>query len=418
MDMNISSSQKPAQRGADKKAEEAQRKADANRAKQLAYQAEIKRIDEGLRLSCIAYKNAETAKPYLESHGYSHYLRVRRWFGAEGFCCIKGRRAYLSFAGTDSLFDVIIDVLGLIPWYKPRVHIGFGVSWRALKNKAILKWMHKHNDAFDDISLYGHSLGGAMAHVAALELALKHNIAEVITFGAPRSSWGSTAEQYDKTVPINSQRTLKELSTRVIHGFDIVSKVPFRWMGYRHVGHTVYLSYIGGKHIHVGKKAVLTQSNETIFTLIAHITSHLFTFKRKPKSVQKFNSSQTIGKKDLWDMAMATPPLREIVLVSLVLLAIIPAFLTMVFLIVVSLFSHPSKQYLNYFSCRDMTNELKKPKPKGLLGKMSTLCSTLATWLKKVLALLFIASLIYASYLLFLHIVLPGFASIPSWFEK
>jgi pimeloyl-ACP methyl ester carboxylesterase len=238
-----------------KRLEEQQKRAAAeqqNLQKQKEEQDNERRekIREGLRLSYIAYHKHRVAEHYLTDHGFSDFMPLSSRIGTQGFCCIRDGKACLVFRGTEtsSLLDITIDLLCL-PWYRPATHFGFGFSWRSVR-KDVRNWVKDHEGKFDRVALYGHSLGGAIAHIAALELASDkertYDIAEVITYGAPRSSFLFTGETFDelllKTKP---KKTLGSVTFRVVNKLDLISKVPFSWSGYRHVGKLVYLSTDG-----------------------------------------------------------------------------------------------------------------------------------------------------------------------------
>jgi hypothetical protein len=75
----------------------------------------------------------------------------------------------------------------------------------------------------------GHSLGAAMAVIAALR-ALSPNFSPMALylFGAARVGGPTFVARYN---PVLGERTY-----RLVHGFDIVSRVPLSTMGYHHVG--------------------------------------------------------------------------------------------------------------------------------------------------------------------------------------
>ncbi|EKV02396.1 putative lipase [Leptolyngbya sp. PCC 7375] len=77
--------------------------------------------------------------------------------------------------------------------------------------------------------LTGHSLGGALAKLCAVDL--QYNFSpdisvEVYTFGAPRVGNKAFAESYNRRVPN---------TWRFVNGNDVVSGLPRRWQRYRHV---------------------------------------------------------------------------------------------------------------------------------------------------------------------------------------
>jgi predicted lipase len=80
----------------------------------------------------------------------------------------------------------------------------------------------------------GHSLGGALAILAASRAPLEPNVKKVVvyTFGSPRTGGDEFFVDYTKR--------LGDSTFRLIHGTDIVPTVPLTLLHvYRHVGHAV-----------------------------------------------------------------------------------------------------------------------------------------------------------------------------------
>jgi triacylglycerol lipase len=88
----------------------------------------------------------------------------------------------------------------------------------------------------------GHSLGGAMATICAGRCFLSHiksNPAALYTYGSPRVG----DKRYINFVKIDHYR--------FVNNNDIVTRVPPRWMGYRHCGLEVYIDRNGNMgHLH------------------------------------------------------------------------------------------------------------------------------------------------------------------------
>ena len=80
----------------------------------------------------------------------------------------------------------------------------------------------------------GHSLGGALAVIAAerLRRELKIEAAAVYTFGAPRVGSSAFAQSYNAS-------GLGERTYRLIHGLDIVPTLPPSTLGFRHAGRMI-----------------------------------------------------------------------------------------------------------------------------------------------------------------------------------
>ena len=111
------------------------------------------------------------------------------------------------------------------------VHTGFYVSWNASAlapnlTAAALSLAAAHPAA--PLYITGHSLGAALATVAAVDIAAKLPRSvrvRLVTFGSPRVGNAAFAAFV---------RQATDASTRVTHNRDIVPSVPPTWVGFHH----------------------------------------------------------------------------------------------------------------------------------------------------------------------------------------
>jgi hypothetical protein len=83
----------------------------------------------------------------------------------------------------------------------------------------------------------GHSLGGALANLAALALSNRgFVIYGLFTFGAPRVGWRSFAKRFKKLI---------HRSAQFVNANDLVPKIPPPVFGYVHIGKRYYLTTDG-----------------------------------------------------------------------------------------------------------------------------------------------------------------------------
>ena len=116
---------------------------------------------------------------------------------------------------------------------KIRVHSGF---INAYKSPNIRIKIQKCLNSFDiqKVHLTGHSYGAALAILCAVDL--EYNFPkkdyEVVVFGCPRVGNNAFRKSYNL-------RVFKTL--RVENSGDVVTKIPFAFLGYRHVGAKLHI---------------------------------------------------------------------------------------------------------------------------------------------------------------------------------
>lgn len=161
-----------------------------------------------------------------------------------GIAALYGEDCLLSFRGTKDFLDKLLDAdfVTTSP-YKScpdcKVDDGFYAAWKSLENQTYVNLGQLGCDK-KQIQITGHSLGGAMASLAAFDLVEKgYQIRRVYTYGQTRVGtdvWASTFEQRLKKVPyfrvVNYKDAVPHLPPSLI-------PPPFS-IKYRHVGHEVY----------------------------------------------------------------------------------------------------------------------------------------------------------------------------------
>jgi len=152
-------------------------------------------------------------------------------------------KAYLVFRGTEKNFaDILTDLkfrkepLGL-PVNRINVHRGFKTAFNGVYGHCLSRCVKLWNRGFE-IEAVGHSLGGALAILAGY-----NDLADyVTTFGAPRV--GNT-----KFATVLSDFCIHR---RYVHDADIVPRVPFLALGFRHDGPALFFDYSGQLHADAG----------------------------------------------------------------------------------------------------------------------------------------------------------------------
>lgn len=110
---------------------------------------------------------------------------------------------YLIFRGTNSDQDIIVDIDFPAKVYKKqqgdfRVHSGFAKAWKSA-NDIIMKDFILTRKKLPNlkVKIVGHSLGGAMAILAAEDYFFRTaEKVEVVTFGCPKVVFGSNSKTY------------------------------------------------------------------------------------------------------------------------------------------------------------------------------------------------------------------------------
>ncbi|NEP15718.1 MAG: lipase family protein [Leptolyngbya sp. SIO4C1] len=113
-----------------------------------------------------------------------------------------------------------------------KMHRGFILAYLSVRND-----IHDYikNSSASQYTITGHSLGGALATLCAIDL--QYNFSpriqvEAYTFGSPKVGNAAFTESYNRRVPD---------TWRVVYGWDIVVGLPRWWQGYRHVDTAIKL---------------------------------------------------------------------------------------------------------------------------------------------------------------------------------
>ena len=186
-------------------------------------------------LSGLAYGEPSEVNKKFRKHGFydTKFCNKR---GAQCYVVWNDTDAVICFRGTEpkEMSDIKADLNAIQKQglhNKGDVHGGFqgeiNKIWDLIVEKVNELKNHK-------IYITGHSLGGAMATICAKRLQeQKIEVQCLYTYGSPR---------------VGDRRWVKSLQIphyRFQNNNDVVCKVPFWFMGYRHHGKSVYISYTG-----------------------------------------------------------------------------------------------------------------------------------------------------------------------------
>ena len=187
-----------------------------------------------MEISASAYRDVQPYLPYTcikmiddTKSGTQYFLRKDRDI------------LWITFRGTDSPKDWKTDLTfwkKAIPYDNSntniRVHTGFINAYKA---KCVRdKILQTVTDDINYIKITGHSLGAALAVLCAVDIQYNYpdRDIEVFLFGCPRVGNKAFITSYNKRV---------NKTVRIENGNDIVTKLPFVFMGYRHVGAKIHI---------------------------------------------------------------------------------------------------------------------------------------------------------------------------------
>ncbi|XP_046858563.1 probable feruloyl esterase A [Xenia sp. Carnegie-2017] len=155
----------------------------------------------------------------------------------KGFVKYDDNKIVVSFQGSNDINDWYRNVKFAKEDYSGcedcEVHIGFFQTYNAMKDQMLEKvsaLSDEHSDA--RVLVTGHSLGGAVATFAAVDLVDAGHSVDLITFGSPRVGNNKFSEHVNGA--------LNGLNLRVTNKRDFVTVIPLGFIGYLHVGQEVH----------------------------------------------------------------------------------------------------------------------------------------------------------------------------------
>ncbi len=183
-----------------------------------------------VQAASIAYQNAAA----IESQAIAWNFPKMKFLDSgttQGYLMANEQAIVIAFRGTegknrkDWLTNLNFD---RIPTDQGDIHEGFSRAvdriWQDL-------WLNllKFRTAQQPIFITGHSLGGALATLTAFRLVSAGQAVHALyTFGSPRVG--------DRTYRQHFDVALGDRTFRIVNDEDVVAKVPFKAMGYCHVG--------------------------------------------------------------------------------------------------------------------------------------------------------------------------------------
>ena len=143
-----------------------------------------------------------------------------------------GMGIILAFRGSKSIQNWIVNLSANLTSYPKcsgcQVHLGFYTAWQLAYNQ-VLNRINSLRSLYRDAPIYvtGHSLGGAMASLAVVDMHhLYGSVHRMITFGEPRVGNPHFSNFFQSITD----------SYRVIHKADVVPHIPLTNQGFFHEG--------------------------------------------------------------------------------------------------------------------------------------------------------------------------------------
>ncbi|MCD2453457.1 lipase family protein [Methylicorpusculum oleiharenae] len=181
--------------------------------------------------SNLAYESEKTIEDKLKQHGFSTTFIERR--DTQAFIAYNDTAIVLSFRGTTNIQDWMLNsdlLLASVRAGTGKVHSGF-LRALCLVWDDILQVIADVQNNAQPLWISGHSLGGALATLAAARFSLELDkpVRGIYTFGQPRVGDREFARVFNAE--------LKQIFFRIVNNSDIVTRIPTRVpMGYSHVG--------------------------------------------------------------------------------------------------------------------------------------------------------------------------------------
>jgi pimeloyl-ACP methyl ester carboxylesterase len=195
-------------------------------------------------MSALAYWDADLIGEQLRRWGYARIAEIKDPASdTSGFLAVKDQVLVLSFRGTSGFKNFLTD--GNIrrvraDWAAGGVHNGFKTAldavWPQIRSK-----LGPPEAQRKDIWLTGHSLGAALAQLAALRLTKSgYRVHRVYTFGTPRIG--------DKEFVADYDRQLGAQSFPHVNAQDVVTRVPPSALGFHATASSKIRQFTGPGH--------------------------------------------------------------------------------------------------------------------------------------------------------------------------
>jgi pimeloyl-ACP methyl ester carboxylesterase len=159
-------------------------------------------------------------------------------------------------------------------WRATSRHLGFQRAWELLQDD-VRAWLDRQDPARSRrVILTGHSLGGAIAQIAAYELADEYAIEHVTSFGSAMIGGPAFRDIYNSKVVTGhpNRGTLLDRTRHYTFGTDSMPRMPVL-MGFAHVGRRYNIASDGIIRNHVTPRDRFASARPLVRHIVAAILS-------------------------------------------------------------------------------------------------------------------------------------------------
>ncbi|KAL6712673.1 hypothetical protein ACN47E_000550 [Coniothyrium glycines] len=232
----------------------------------------------GDRISCASGNCPDVQN--ADSSSVAEYSRVETSTDVTGFVAVDhtNKLIVVSFRGSSSIdawrTNLDFDTVSTDLCSGCTAHRGFWQSWLDAKDR-VVPAVKQASASFPSysVTVTGHSLGGAIASLAATSLRNSGYTVALYNYGSPRIG-GSTISSYISNQPGGNYR--------VTHWNDPVPKLPLLIMGYVHISPEYYINKPNNQEVKAGDIKIYSGSMNlfgNMAWLIMDIEAHRWYFK-------------------------------------------------------------------------------------------------------------------------------------------
>jgi hypothetical protein len=204
----------------------------------------------------------------------------------------KHKRAIIIFCGSKRYENLTINAL---VWFTWLFHMGFFRAWDHIRPD-VQQWLKDRVDAGEatEVVFTGHSLGGALAQIAAYNLCMELPVSHVISLGSACIGTKKTREGFKTRKVLDSDDVLHNRTRHFTYLGDVMPRIPPSSI-FAQVGRQFRLTNEGGLQEGVEDsilKSFLVFFQNNMFAFAAFLLDMLTGFRNKLHSSRKNGPEQ------------------------------------------------------------------------------------------------------------------------------